>query len=404
MKITILTQYYPPETGAPQNRLSDLARRMAAAGHEVTVLTAKPNYPTGEVRQEFRGGLWKTRYENGTRIIHCWLFPSRSKRTLLRLANYFSFVLSSAAIGTLQLGRADFLLVESPPLFLGLTAWLLSRLKHARMIFNVSDLYPRTAIALGYLRPGAAARALSALEALCYRSSILVTGQTHGIIADIKRRFPSQRVLLLTNGIDVDDFACFDAPKEGGGEDFVVGYAGVLGHAQGLAAVVAAAGRLEARNARIRLELFGDGPLREELEAQARALGLTKLCFFGHRSRKEIVERMKRWDAGLVPLVNVPLMAGALPSKMFEIMAASLPVLLFAPRGEASRLVETAAAGICAEPENAEAIAEAIQRLSLDRQAARRMGQLGRRFALEHFDRARIARTFMATLEAAMVS
>jgi glycosyltransferase involved in cell wall biosynthesis len=249
-----------------------------------------------------------------------------------------------------------------------------------------------------------AARVLFALEALCYRSSVLVTGQTEGIVGDIKRRFPSQRVLLLTNGIDVADFASFDAPKEPGGEDFVVGYAGVLGHAQGLSAVVAAAGRLETRNARARLEFFGDGPLREQLEAEAQALGLTNLRFFGHRPRKEIVDRMKGWDAGLVPLVNVPLMAGALPSKMFEVMAASLPVLLFAPPGEASRLVETAGAGICAEPENAEAVADVIHRLSLDREAARRMGELGRRFVLEHFDRARIARTFMATLETVMVS
>src|SRR5436309_3206498 len=90
LKITILTQYYPPETGAPQNRLSDLARRMTDAGHAVTVLTGKPNYPTGRIHREFRGGLWKTRHEDGVRIIHCWLFASRSKRVFLRLANYFS--------------------------------------------------------------------------------------------------------------------------------------------------------------------------------------------------------------------------------------------------------------------------------------------------------------------------
>ena len=404
MKITILTEYYPPETGAPQNRLSDLARRMSEAGREVTVLTAKPNYPTGKIRDDFRGGLWKTRQESRIRVIHCWLYASRSKHTVLRLVNYFSFVLSSAVIGTFLLRRTDFLLVESPPIFLGLTAWFLSRVKGAKMIFNVSDLYPQTAIELGYLRQGLAARALFALEAWCYRSSDLITGQTQGIVNDIKRRFPWKRVVLLTNGVDVADFSSFDAAKTADREMFTVGYAGVHGHAQGLSSVLNAAKRLQAVNAPIRLEFFGDGPLREELQERARTLQLTNVEFFGHRSRKEIVERMKEWDAGIVPLVNAPLMAGALPSKMFEVMAASVPVVLAAPRGEASDLVESARAGIWAEAENAESIADAIRCLALDRQGARRMGERGRRFVLENFDRSRIADTFMSTLESMVKS
>lgn len=404
MKITILTQYYPPETGAPQNRLSDLARRMTDAGHEVTVLTAKPNYPRGEISEEFRGDLWKIRHENRVRIIHCWLYPSRSKRTVLRLANYFSFVVSSAVIGAFLLDGADFLLVESPPIFLGVTAWLLSRLKRAKMIFNVSDLYPQTAIELGYLRPGLAARCLFALEAWCYRSSMLVTGQTEGIVSDIRRRFPSKRVLLLTNGIDAAEFESFSDATRVRSEIFTVGYAGVHGHAQGLSSVLTAASHLKELNAPVRLEFFGDGPLREELQEKAHALGLTNVEFFGHRPRKEIVERMKEWDAGLVPLVNVPLMAGALPSKIFEVMAASLPVVLSSPRGEASNLVESAKAGIWAEAENAESIADAIRRLLLDREGARRMGEQGRRFVLQNFDRARIAQAFMAALESVVAS
>jgi glycosyltransferase involved in cell wall biosynthesis len=403
VKITILTQYYPPETGAPQNRLSDLARRLSDAGHQITVLTAKPNYPAGKIHTDFAGGLWKIRNQNGVRAIHCLLFACRSKRTFLRLANYFSFVLSSAAIGTFLLHRHDFLIVESPPIFLGLTAWYLSRLKRAKMVFNVSDLYPQTAIELGYLRRGIAARLLFALEAWCYRSSVLVTGQTRGIVDDIKRRFPSQRVLLLTNGVDVTDFTSFEAMKPPG-DVFVIGYAGVLGHAQGLPAVLDAAKRLLAMKVSVRLELFGDGPLREDLQERARALELSNLQFFGHRSRTEVIQRMKEWDAGIVPLINAPLMSGALPSKMFELMAAALPVVLTVPRGEASDLIESARAGVWAEAENAKSIAEAIQRLAADRDAARRMGEQGRRFVLEHFDRSRIAQEFMIALESMVTS
>jgi glycosyltransferase involved in cell wall biosynthesis len=398
VKITILTEYYPPETGAPQNRLSDLARRMSAAGHEVTVLTAKPNYPVGRIHDDFRGGLWKVRREEGVRVIHCWLYASRSKRTILRLANYFSFVLSAAAVGTFLLRRSEFLLVESPPIFLGLAAWYLSRLKGAKMVFNVSDLYPQTAIELGYLRPGIASRALFGLEARFYASSVLVTGQTLGIVRDIKRRFPSQPVLLLTNGIDTADFEAFGSPKAQA-STFTIGYAGVHGHAQGLHAVVDAARHLQALNVPARIEFFGDGPLREDLETRAREFGLTNLEFFGHRPRRDILERMRIWDAGLVPLANAPLMAGALPSKMFEMMAAGLPILLAVPRGEASDLIDTAQAGVWAAPEDGESIAEAARGLESDRAEARRKGERGRHYVFEHFDRARIAKTFLSALE-----
>lgn len=404
MKVTILSQYYPPETGAPQNRLSDLARRMTTAGYEVTVLTAKPSYPTGRIERSFRGGLWKIRRNDSGKVIHCWLYPSRSRRAFLRLVNYFSFVLSSIVIGTILLPRADILIVESPPIFLGLSAWFLSRLKRAKLVFNVSDLYPQTAIELGYLRPGLFARTLFAFEEWCYRSSVLVTGQTQGIVMDIKRRFPSVAVLLVTNGINVEDFDSYDFGSKRVNARFTLGYAGIHGHAQGLDSILEAARCLELTKAQVRLEFWGDGPLREELEHKARVLKLSNVEFFGHRSRKEVINRMKAWDAGIVSLVDKPLMGGALPSKIFEIMAASLPVLLAAPKGEASSLIESANAGVRAEAENSESIADAILRLSLDREGARQMGVRGRAFVLENFDRSRIAATLMSTLESVVTS
>jgi glycosyltransferase involved in cell wall biosynthesis len=395
MKFVILTQYYPPETGAPQNRLSDLARRLTAAGHDVTVLTAKPNYPRGEIHADYRRGFWNERHEGRVRVIHCWLVAVKSKRVAMRLLNYFSFVFASALTGLLKLGHADFLIVESPPLFLGLSAWLLSRAKGARMIFNVSDLFPATAVALGYVRDGLLLRLMYALEGWCYRRSALVTGQTQGIVDDIRGRFPDRSVHLLTNGVDTADFANVVHTV---GATFTVGYAGILGHAQGLPAVLDAARRLRDQSVAVQFQLFGDGPLRDDLEAQARALDLGNVEFAGHRSRREILDAMTKWDAGLVPLVNTPLMAGALPSKMFEIMAAGLPVVLSAPEGEASRLVARAQAGVHVAPEDPVALAHAVEELASGRDAARMMGRNGRAYVLTHYDRAAIAEAFLASV------
>ena len=214
-------------------------------GHEVTVLTAKPNYPLGEFLPGWERGLWRTEVKNGIKVIHCWLYPSRSKRTLLRLLNYFSFVLSSAFIGTFSLRRADILMVESPPLFLGLTAWWLSRIKRARLIFNISDLYPETAIELGYLDKRWLQKLMYRFEAWCYNASSLVTGQTEGIIDSIQSRFPDKLTFLLTNGVDIEQFEAVAQQSQHNkadvDESFIVGYAGVLGHFQGLDVVLEAA-------------------------------------------------------------------------------------------------------------------------------------------------------------------
>ncbi len=291
--------------------------------------------------------------------------------------------------------RADFLLVESPPLFLGWTAWFLSRLKRAAMIFNVSDLYPETAVSLGYLRKGRALDALYALEAWCYKRSTLVTGQTEGIVDDIRRRFPEKQVHLLTNGVDVSDFSFTAAPHGG---PFTIGYAGILGHAQALPSALEAVRLLKQRGVPVRFAFYGDGPLREDLERQAREHGLDNVRFAGHCTRREVLDGMRGWDAGLVPLVDSPTMAGALPSKMFEVMAASLPVVLSAPAGEALRLITRANAGVHAPAENPEALANAIAGLVARRDEARAMGQNARAYVFAHYDRARIAESFVAKL------
>jgi Glycosyl transferase 4-like domain len=136
MHIIFLTQYYPPEIGAPQTRLSDLAVQFAQRGHSVTVLTAIPNYPTGKFYPGYAGLLRRER-RDGVNIIRTCIYPTQRPNFLPRLANYFSFVFSSAFFGSFLLKSAHFLFVESPPLFLGLSGFWLSRLKNARMIFNL---------------------------------------------------------------------------------------------------------------------------------------------------------------------------------------------------------------------------------------------------------------------------
>src|SRR5438034_9330668 len=159
-----------------------------------------PNYPAGRLQPGYHG-LWRREQQDGVSVIRSLVYPTHRTDFAHRLTNYFSFVFSSAVFGTFLLREADYLIVQSPPLFLGLTGIWLSRLKGTRMVFNVSDLWPESAVRLGVLRTDSTAYRLSAgLERLCYRQAWAVSGQSHEIVADISRRFPHCRTVHLSNG------------------------------------------------------------------------------------------------------------------------------------------------------------------------------------------------------------
>lgn len=404
MKFVILTQYYPPETGAPQNRLSDLARRFQNMGHDVTVITAMPNYPKGQIFPGYRYRICLKEKIDGIEIIRCWLFASKSRFIPLRLASFFSFAITSAIIGTLVLSKVDALMVESPPIFLGITARWLARIKQAILLFNVSDLYPESAIALGYLSDRKLQQLFFKFEAWCYKSSDLIIGQTKGIVENIKSRFPDFKVYLLTNGIDISKFESdgseLDTIESGStnNKPFIVGYAGVLGYAQKLEHLLQAAEILQ-QYEYIQFHFYGDGPLRESLIAWATAHNLVNVEFKGNLPHQEVLQKMYQWKLGVVPLANTPLMAGALPSKIFEVMAIGLPVLLSAPYGEAAQLLENAEAGMTVLPEDPQAIADAIVYLAKYPDLCNSLGKQGRQYVMTHYDRSMIAQNFATMIE-----
>lgn len=401
MHLIILTQYYPPEIGAPQRRLSELAERIVKAGHSVTVMTAMPNYPLGRIQAGY-GGLMRRETQDGVSIVRAFIYPTQKASFLHRLSNYFSFVLSSMLIGTFALRRADFLLVESPPLFLGLSAFWLSAIKGARLIFNVSDLWPESAVRLDIIRQGSLAHRLSAwLERVCYRTAWLVTGQSRSILADIEARFPSKPTYRLSNGVDVRKFALdardptvrsriADSPDQ-----IVVLYAGLHGLAQGLSQAVDAAERL-AEDPRIRFVLVGDGPEKAALAADAAARGLSNIRFLDPVPAGDVPVLLCAADVLLIPLKEF--IPGAVPSKLYESMASGRPVIVVA-EGEPAQIAVDYDVGRVAAPGDIEAIVRAVRDLADDPALRDRLGANGRATAIIHFNRDTIAADFIQHLE-----
>jgi len=401
MRICFLTQYFYPDVGAPQARLYELAVRLVALGHRVTVLTAMPFYPEGYIKDGYVGRWRVMENVDGIRVIRTWLYATKSGQTVKRMANYLSFAATAPLLGGWRLGRQDVLLVESPPLFLGPSAWVLARALHARLVFNVSDVWPETAVALGFFeRDNPMVRAAYRLEAWLYRHSDLVTGTSQGILDDIQGRFPGVATALIPNGVDTTLF------RPGGGDDDVRArfglrpdqvafvYAGLHGYAQGLEQVVEAARLLRDRED-IRFVMIGDGPSREELQTLAAGYGLENIRFHGLRPKRELPGILAGMDAALIPLaVELP---GAMPSKSYEAMACGLP-LIVASRADIADFVAEHGVGIAVEPGDVRALAALVRCVADDAGLRRGLAAKAREVAMR-FDRDVIARRAAALFE-----
>ncbi len=393
MHILIHTQYYPPEMGAPQARLSELARGLVARGNRVTVLTAMPNYPTGKVFPGY-GGLMKIENQDGVRVIRTAIYPTKKTSFLPRLASYFSFVFSSLIFGLLFAGKPDYVLTESPPLFLGISGLILSRLKRARWIFNISDLWPESAVHLGVIdRQGLGFKFSAWLEAFCYRNAWSVTGQSRTILADIQERFPDVLTFLLSNGVDVELFHPNGIARRKlahFGEKTVVLYAGLHGIAQGLEQVLLAGKELlEMRD--LNIVMVGDGPEKEALVRQARNLKLENVHFWDPMPRTEISEVLSEADICVIPLKLF--LPGAVPSKLYEAMGCGRPVVLVA-EGEAAHIVESAGCGLIVRPGDTKGLASALVYLTQHPEERKRMGEAGRQAVVEFYNREKIIESF----------
>jgi glycosyltransferase involved in cell wall biosynthesis len=400
MKLTILTQYYPPEIGASQNRLSNLASHFVAAGHEVTVLTAMPNYPTGKIHEGY-GGLLRREQKDGVAVIRTFIYPAQSAAVVPRLLNYCSFVFSAVLLGSFLLKQSDFLFVDSPPPFLGIAATWLSRLQKAKVIFNVADIWPESAVRVGAIRQDSWVHRFGlSLERFCYRHAWLVTGQSKSILHDIEQRFPLQRTLLLSNGADTNTFRPQDRTEVGRARltcrnEFVVLYAGLHGLAQGLDQVLAAAQELQGEQD-YRFVFVGDGPHKQSLVLRAQHAGIRNVTFLDAMPSAAMPGLLAAADLVIVPLaMDIP---GAVPSKLYEAMAMGRPFVLVAC-GEAAEIVKNHNAGMVVEPGQVASLVQTIRTLRSCPELAQTLSENARLAVVEHFDRAKIARSFIRYLE-----
>jgi colanic acid biosynthesis glycosyl transferase WcaI len=375
LRFLILTQYFPPEVGAPQVRLLAMAKELQRRGHAVNVVTAMPNYPRGEVFRPYRG-RWLVREDiEGLTVTRTWIYAATGSNVVRRLLSYWSFTFS-ALWGCFRVPKPDLIFVESPPLFLGVTAWLASRLRRAPYVFNVSDLWPESAVQLGIVTNRILISFAEALERFCYRHARNVCTVTEGIRDTIAKVPHTAPVLFLPNGVDLQVFHRLpDASPSGfesGKATFL--FAGTHGYAQGLDVIVEAARKLVPRPD-IRFVLVGDGPDKERVKGLAGTL--PNVRFLDPVPVSSMPELFSACRASIVPLRKLDLFKSARPSKILPSLACEAPVI-FAGEGETAELIEAKGCGISVAPECPEKLADAVVKLADDSVLARKMGQRGR--------------------------
>jgi glycosyltransferase involved in cell wall biosynthesis len=392
MRVLILTHHFPPEVGAPATRLSETARKLQGLGHDVAVLTCMPHYPTGKVPKAYGGKLIQRENVSGIPVVRTWVLAQPNTGFFRRIIDQLSFACASVVAAPFA-GRQDVIIVDSPPLLLGLSGHIISRMKGARFVFNIADLWPESAVTLGVIRNPVAIWLAERIERFIYARADLITVVTKGIRETlIGRGLPEARVAYLPNGVDANVMRPLPSDEVLRREwmdppGHIVLYAGNMGLAQGIGTVLDAA-KLLRDHSDVRFVLIGEGGDKQHLLERVRREQIDNVLMLKSRPHSDMPAVLNSADIVLVPLRANKLFEGALPSKVYEAMACEKPVIL-AARGEAARMLNEARGGLVVEPEQPQQLADAVLRLKDDPQAGE-MGRRGREYVLKNVERAAI--------------
>lgn len=391
--VTVITPYFPPERGAPQQRWGELAVLLADEGFSVDVLTNWPHYPNGATYPGYRWRLMGTDEWRGVPVQRIGNFQAAHRGLLPRLVDQLSSSLVLAIVVISRRQTADWVLCEVPPVFATIPA-LAARLRGSRVAAYVADLWPESPIGMDLISPdGVAARTMSWLTRSLYRMSAAVF-TTSEAQRDHCDRLTASPCYFMPSAVDTDRFPVRSVARGGDSSGLRLLYMGTFGLAHGLEHVIAAAADFPEGTS---LVLVGDGAERERiLEAARTSQG--DVVVTGPVAPAEVPALLAGADVGIVSLRRVRAFEGVLPSKLFEYLAAGLAVLVVG-EGEVARLVMEEGLGAIAAPEDPAAIAEAVHRLaSLSPEARDRIGQRGRALVESRHSRRSVARRMAAVL------
>ncbi len=359
MNVLIITQYYPPETGALASRWGDFSQIMSKEKHEVTVLCESPHYPNDSYYVGFKNSFLNIKTEGKSlNVFRTKAFASNRKTTLKKMIHYLVFM-TSAILNIKKIKNYDHLIISSPPLFTGIIGVYVKKMLGKDYWLDVRDLWPDSALELNQISKGIFYNLGKFLEKKIYKNAkgfIFPVPSFRQYLSEFPSEISEKPMFDLMNGVSekfIKEASKVDTIQNA---RFTVLYSGNLGLAQDFKTIISSAAILEDYD--IYFKFIGDGVCKSELYDLAKPLG-EKISFQKSIPRMELIKCIKKSSVCLVPLKDKKIFRSALPSKMFEYMACSKPVIV-GVYGDARKIIETSKSGTSVEPENPEMLSKAI--------------------------------------------
>ena len=406
MRICLVTPFAWSQPHDVNEHVAGIAAALRAHGHDVTVLTGFPNHPDGKLRPEYRKpfrGLVFREQVGLVNVVRSWLLPFPNRKAYERMLNYGSFCLSAGVTGSF-LPRPDLVIATSPQLLVGLSGWWVAKIKRIPFVLEVRDLWPESLAAVGAGNANSFLyRILHKIAGFLYRKARHIVVVTPAFRDHLIRhwRVSPDKISVVHNGVETDLFR----PLQSEGirkrlfldERFVVSYIGTVGMAHGLETLLEAAQRLQTSAPEVLFLLVGEGAERERIQAITAAKELTNVRFVTQQPREKIPLYISASDVCLVLLKKSEVFDTVIPTKMLEFMSCAKAVVL-GVGGQARRIMEAARAGLCIEPENPDALCDAIERLRTQDYLRESLGQNGREYILRNLSRERTAADYLNVL------
>jgi colanic acid biosynthesis glycosyl transferase WcaI len=404
VRILLLTQWFNPE---PAIKGLIFAKELLKRGFDVEVATGFPNYPGGKLYPGYKIQWLKRDVVDGVQVTRLPLYPSHSQNALGRILNYVSFAFSALLYGFLMDRRPDVIYAYHPPLTVGIAASLIRLFKRVPLVYDIQDIWPDSLRATGMVNNYYLLDIVGGICKMVYRSvdhivvlspglkKMLINRGIHEKKIDVIYNWCDQAAMNNPHGIEQNEFP--------GSNRFTIVFAGNMGKAQALEAVLDAAEIVNTKAQDIFFVFIGSGVEVEHLKSLAHAKKLHNVRFLQAVPMTEIGAYLCKADALLVHLRKDPLFAATIPSKTQAYMAAGKP-LLMAVDGDAAKLVKDADCGVVAESENPESIADAAMKLfSLSPSERNKMGDCGKKYYESHLSLSigveKFAAVFKAVLE-----
>lgn len=407
MKILLIHQYFKESDVTGGARFNEMTKVWKNKGHDITVIAGNLDGPSAIKREEYKGRTVTRKIQDGIEVFRCNVSESYNKSFLGRLWGYFSFVISGIYAGLFKVkGKYDIILVTSPPLFVGIIAYILSVFKRTPFVFEVRDLWPESAIDTGVVTNKYIINFAYWFEKFVYKKAKLINVLTpafYKILVEKKNVHPD-KIIEIPNAADFDmsddllanmDVEAFRI-VQGWNDKFVITYVGAHGIANGLHQIIETADIL--RDTKVTFVLVGDGMKKKDLIADVEKRKLTNVIFKDPVPKKEVLRYVLASDMGASVLIKNDTFKTVYSNKTFDYMSCKKPIFM-AIDGVSRELLEKADAGVFVDPENPQDFADKVLMYLDNSMKIKQQGESGYTYAKQNFDRNVLALRYLEELK-----